>query len=79
MFAKSQCIFILLFATSLTSKHCGALPPVLYINPFFKDLNLFSYKRSKEVAETNVIPVEAFEGFFEVYNKCTDAKILKRE
>lgn len=47
--------------------------------PFFKDLSLFSHKRLKEVAETDVIPVDAFKEFSEAYNKFIDAESLKRE
>ncbi|KAL4113857.1 hypothetical protein QTP88_017418 [Uroleucon formosanum] len=47
--------------------------------PFFKDLSLFSHKRLREVAETNVIPKDAFKGFSEIYGKFVDEESLKHE
>jgi len=47
--------------------------------PFFKDLSLFSHKRLREVAETNVIPKDAFKGFSEIYGKFVDKESLKHE
>jgi len=47
--------------------------------PFFKDLSLFSHKRLKEVAETNIIPKDAFKWFSEVYGKFVDDETLKQE
>ncbi|XP_025190406.1 zinc finger MYM-type protein 1-like [Melanaphis sacchari] len=47
--------------------------------PFFKDLSLFSHKRLKEVAETNIIPKDAFKGFSEVYGKFVNDESLKQE
>ncbi|XP_060879170.1 zinc finger MYM-type protein 1-like [Metopolophium dirhodum] len=47
--------------------------------PFFKDLSLFSHKRLREVAETNIIPKDAFKGFSEVYGKFVDEESLKHE
>lgn len=47
--------------------------------PFFKDLSLLSHKRLKEVAETNIIPKDAFKGFSEVYGKFVDDASLKQE
>jgi len=46
---------------------------------FFKDLSLFSHKRLKEVAETNIIPKDASKGFSEVYGKFVDDETLKQE
>jgi len=47
--------------------------------PFFKDLSLFSHKRLREVAETNVIPKDAFKGFSEIYGKFVNEESLKHE
>ncbi|KAL4091161.1 hypothetical protein QTP88_025898 [Uroleucon formosanum] len=47
--------------------------------PFFKDLSLFSHKRLREVAETNVIPKDAFKWFSEIYGKFVDEESLKHE
>ncbi|KAL4083727.1 hypothetical protein QTP88_029043 [Uroleucon formosanum] len=47
--------------------------------PFFKDLSLFSHKRLREVAETNVIPKDAVKGFSEIYGKFLDEESLKHE
>lgn len=48
--------------------------------PFFKDLSLLSHKQLKKVAETNIIPKDAFKGFseiYQVYGKFVDDASLK--